>query len=67
MLPRPGGNPVSLGLITTDVDQMMPLKPELAARIHSAWGIAMSVEPEGGSPTGKPTGPVVMKGLCVKL
>jgi anti-sigma-K factor RskA len=67
MLPGGGGNPVSLGLITTDIDQMMQLKPELAARIENAWGIAMSVEPKGGSPTGKPTGPVVMKGPCVKL
>lgn len=67
MLPGEGANPVSLGLITTDVDQVMQLKPKLAARIEKAWGIAMSIEPEGGSPTGKPTGPVVMKGLCVKL
>ena len=67
MLPVSGGNPVSLGLITTDVDQVMPLKPELAAQIEKAWGIAMSVEPKGGSPTGRPTGPVVMKGPCVKL
>ena len=67
MVPRGKGDPISLGLITTDVDQVMQLKPELAARIESAWGIAMSVEPKGGSPTGKPTGPVVMKGPCVKL
>ncbi len=67
MLPAGEGNPVSLGLITTDVDQVMPLKPELAARIENAWAIAMSVEPKGGSPTGKPSGPVVMKGPCVKL
>jgi anti-sigma-K factor RskA len=67
MLPPGEGKPVSLGLITTDVDQVMRLKPELAARIESAWGIAMSVEPKGGSPSGAPTGPVVMKGPCVKI
>jgi anti-sigma-K factor RskA len=67
MLPSGEGSPVSLGLITTDVDQVMELKPELAARIEGAWGIAMTVEPKGGSPTGKPTGPMVMKGPCVKL
>ena len=67
MLPAGEGNPISLGLITTDVDQVMRLKPELAARIENAWGIAMSIEPKGGSPTGRPTGPVVMKGQCVKL
>jgi anti-sigma-K factor RskA len=67
MLPGGEGKPVSLGLITTDVDQVMELKPELAARIERAWGIAMTVEPKGGSPTGQPTGPMVMKGPCVKL
>ena len=67
MLPAGGGSPVSLGLITTDIDQVMQLKPELAARMEKAWGIAMSVEPKGGSPTGKPTGAIVMKGPCVKL
>jgi anti-sigma-K factor RskA len=67
MLPAGEGNPVSLGLITTDASQVMQLKPELAARMEKAWGIAMSVEPMGGSPTGTPTGPVVMKGPCVKL
>lgn len=67
MLPREEGQPVSLGLITTDVDQVMKLKPELASRIESAWGIAMSIEPKGGSPRGEPTGPVVMKGPCVKI
>ncbi len=67
MLPPGEGEPVSLGLITTDVDQVMKLTPEQAARIESAWGIAMSIEPSGGSPIGKPTGPVVMKGPCVKI
>ena len=67
MLPGGEARPVSLGLITTDVDQVMRLTPELARRIESAWGIAMSVEPKGGSPSGRPTGPVVMKGPCVKI
>ena len=67
MLPRGEGRPVSLGLITTDADQVMRLAPDLAARMENAWGIAMSVEPKGGSPSGRPTGPVVMKGPCVKI
>jgi anti-sigma-K factor RskA len=67
MLPPGEGKPVSLGLITTDADQVMKLAPERAARIESAWAIAMSIEPKGGSPSGTPTGPVVMKGLCVKI
>ena len=67
MLPRGEAKPVSLGLITTDVDQVMRLSPELAGRIENAWGIAMTVEPKGGSPSGRPTGPLVMKGPCVKI
>jgi len=67
MLPGGKAAPVSLGLITTDVDQLMKLKPALAHKMEGAWGVAMSVEPKGGSPTGAPTGPVVFKGQCVKI
>jgi anti-sigma-K factor RskA len=65
----PGGKdaPVSIGLITTDPDQTMKLRPALAHRLEGAWGVAMSVEPDGGSPTGAPTGPVIFKGQCVKI
>ena len=67
MLPGGQAAPVSMGLITTDADQTMKLKPALAQRMESAWGVAMSVEPAGGSPTGAPTGPVLFKGQCVKI
>ena len=67
MLPGGREKPVSLGLITTDVDQTMRVRPALADSMESAWGLAMSVEPEGGSPTGAPTGPVVFKGQCVRI
>ena len=67
MLPGGKAAPVSLGLITTDADQTMRLRPSLATRMDGAWGLAMSVEPKGGSPTGAPTGPVIFKGQCVKI
>lgn len=67
MLPAGKAAPVSMGLITTDRDQVMKLKPALAQKMGGAWGIAMSVEPAGGSPTGAPTGPVIFKGQCVKI
>ena len=67
MLPGGQAAPVSLGLITTDADQTMKLKPALATRMEGAWGLAMSVEPKGGSPTGAPTGPVIFKGQCVRM
>jgi anti-sigma-K factor RskA len=67
MLPPGNDAPVSMGLITTDADQTMKLRSALANRMEGAWGLAMSVEPSGGSPTGTPTGPVIFKGLCVKI
>jgi anti-sigma-K factor RskA len=56
-----------MGLVKTDRDQVMKLTPALAQRMGDAWGLAMSVEPERGSPTGAPTGPVIFKGQCVKV
>ncbi|HEY8129205.1 MAG TPA: anti-sigma factor [Hyphomicrobium sp.] len=59
------GAPRSLGVID-DPNRMM--RPTLAAYktdvIESAT-FAVSLEPEGGSPTGKPTGPVVFSGKLI--
>ncbi len=67
MLPSGNAAPVSLGLITTDQDQVMKVSPALAHQMGEAWGIAMSVEPARGSPTGTPSGPVIFKGQCIKI
>jgi anti-sigma-K factor RskA len=67
MLPGGQAAPVSMGLISTDRDQVMKIAPALAQKMGGAWGIAMSVEPAGGSNTGAPTGPVIFKGQCVKM
>ena len=67
MMPENQAAPVSLGLITTDRDQVMKLDPALASRMGSAKAIAMSVESAKGSPTGAPTGPVIFKGHCIKM
>jgi anti-sigma-K factor RskA len=50
----PGANPVSLGLLE-DRPLLItyPAPPE-------GFTFAVSVEPEGGSPTGAPTGPVIL-------
>jgi anti-sigma-K factor RskA len=66
MLPDDNGQPVSLGLITTHETQTMVVTGSLAARLDRATGLAMSVEPAGGSPTGLPTGPVLYAGKCIK-
>ncbi len=67
ILPSDGGKPVSLGLISTHQTQSLMVPERLAAAINAAYGLAMSVEPKGGSPTGSPTGPVLYKGPCTLL
>jgi anti-sigma-K factor RskA len=67
MLPGGEQKPVSLGLVGTDPMQELTISKELAPLINRASGLALSVEPAGGSPTGQPTGPVLYKGPCVEL
>ena len=67
MLPGGDQKPVSLGLIGTEATQELAIPRALVPTINRAWGLAMSVEPSGGSPTGQPTGPVLYKGQCTKL
>jgi anti-sigma-K factor RskA len=66
LLPDPEKTPVSLGLISTHEFQIMRVPAELNRHLDAAWGLAMSVEPKGGSPTGVPSGPVRYMGQCVK-
>ena len=50
----PGAAPVSLGLLADAplaVDYPVPPR---------GWTFAVSIEPAGGSPTGAPTGPVIL-------
>jgi anti-sigma-K factor RskA len=66
ILPGENQNPVSLGLITTHDTQTLIVPEPLAAKLDQAQGLAMSVEPAGGSPTGLPTGPVLYAGPVVE-
>ncbi len=66
MLPGGDQKPVSLGLITTHETQFVKVPEAMAARLDASLGLAMSVEPAGGSPTGQPTGPVLYAGECIK-
>jgi anti-sigma-K factor RskA len=67
LLPAGEQKPRSLGLIGTEPMQELSVPRSLAPMMGHACGLAMSVEPSGGSPTGHPTGPVLYKGECTPL
>jgi len=59
-LPEGGGAPVSLGLMPHTGDHHRVLTAAQRAALGGSKQIAVSLEPEGGSPTGAPTGPVLL-------
>jgi Uncharacterized protein conserved in bacteria len=67
MLPGDGKPPVSLGLLPIQGSKTFPLREEQVAILKSAKGLAVSLEPAGGSPTGAPTGPVQYQGAIFSL
>ena len=60
--PDPAGAPVSVGVVQTARTVLLNLQN--LPQPHSNQLFAISVEPLAGSPTGQPTGPVVMKGTA---
>jgi anti-sigma-K factor RskA len=54
--------PVSLGVIPEGESARLPVGDELRAKMISGAVFAISVEPDGGSTSGAPTGPVVAAG-----
>lgn len=63
----PGANqpPRSLGLVPARGTAQLALPAELLPMLAGAAGLAVSLEPSGGSPTGLPTGPVLYQGSLV--
>ncbi len=59
-LPADGGAPVSLGLMPHTGDHHRVLTASQRSALGKSKQIAVSLEPEGGSPTGAPTGPVLL-------
>ena len=58
MLPADGTNPVSLGLLP-EQSRSIVLSPPDAFKLAEVGGLAVSLEPAGGSTTGLPTGPIL--------
>ncbi|HEX8783621.1 MAG TPA: anti-sigma factor [Steroidobacteraceae bacterium] len=59
-LPRGGGAPISLGLLPAGGRAERTLSEPQRLAVLAADKVAVSVEPAGGSPTGSPTGPIVI-------
>ncbi|WP_213878544.1 anti-sigma factor [Pseudomonas sp. dw_358] len=57
------GVPVSLGVVPTQGKGKVLLDERQQALLGSAVTIAITQEPKGGSPSGKPTGAVLYKGV----
>jgi anti-sigma-K factor RskA len=60
MLPDGGAAPVSLGLIPGTGNAALTLSAQQNTVLAQTQTLAVSVEPAGGSPTGLPTGPVIL-------
>jgi anti-sigma-K factor RskA len=67
MLPGDAQPPVSLGVIKADLTQTIQVTDAASRLLPEISGMAISVEPEGGSKTGLPTGPVILSGPWVRL
>lgn len=58
----PGQRPRSLGVIAIDESGSRQADTAAAGLIAAGATLAVSVEPGGGSPSGQPTGPVILSG-----
>jgi anti-sigma-K factor RskA len=66
MLPDGGGNPVSLGLLPEMGTAQLALSAAQLGVLMRTMTLAVSVEPAGGSPTGAPTGPVILTAPLIR-
>ena len=66
MLPGGGANPVSLGLLPETGDARLGLSAAQLGVLTRTMTLAVSVEPAGGSPTGLPTGPVILTAPLIR-
>jgi len=57
-----GKDPLSLGLLSASGTARIPLASSAGVVLQGTPALAVSLEPPGGSPTGKPTGPVLYTG-----
>jgi anti-sigma-K factor RskA len=61
LLPAEGGPPISLAVLG-QLDGRFAVPSAQVGRLRVGAKLAVSIEPAGGSPTGAPTGPVILVG-----
>lgn len=66
ILPSDKGKPISLGLLPQQGKKLVKVPTQLVALLNTS-GLAVSLEPVGGSPTGQPTGAVLYQGKLVQI
>jgi anti-sigma-K factor RskA len=66
VLPGADRPPVSLGLLDGTGRSDRPLPDDTSTLLTSGRAVAVSLEPPGGSPTGRPTGTVAYKGVLLR-
>jgi anti-sigma-K factor RskA len=66
-LPAGGAHPVSLGLLPAHGNVERALTAEQRQWLQKSMQVAVSIEPAGGSPTGLPTGPVIIVALMATV
>lgn len=66
VLPADKSKPISLGLMPKAGNASVRIADNIAQMLASS-GLAVSLEPEGGSPTGQPTGAVLYQGKLTQI
>lgn len=66
LLPQDGAAPLSMAVLAS-LDGRVEVPEALRERIRRGDKLAVSVEPAGGSPTGAPTGPVILVGTIAPV
>lgn len=67
LVPTDGGSPRSLGLLDPQARGHLRISEQVSGGLPENAVLAVSQEPEGGSPTGQPTGPVLFQGRLLPL
>lgn len=66
LLPSDQSAPISLGLMPQEGKKALLLTKQVAGLVFES-GLAVSLEPKGGSPTGQPTGEIVYQGQLTEI